>query len=57
MTSKQKERFLRLQDGSYLPYWLVYLGCFQVETPLYTTDHVSENDFDQTEINNRHIVV
>ena len=48
---------IRLQDGSYLPYWSVYLGCFHIEAPLYTTDHVSENTFDQTEINNRKIVV
>ena len=41
-----------LQDGSYLPYWLVYRGHFH-KAPLYTKDHVSENNFDQTEINNR----
>ena len=46
-----------LQDGSYLPYWLVYLGRFHIEAPLYATDHVSENNFGQTEINNWHTVV
>ena len=45
------------QDGSYLPLWLVYLGRFHIEAPLYTTDHVSYNNFDQMEINNRHIIV
>ena len=37
-------------------YWLVYLHRFHMEAPLYTTDHVSGNNFDQTEINNRQIV-
>ena len=51
------ELTIRLQDGSYLQYWLVYLGCFHIVAPLYTTDHVSENNFDQTKIDNRQIVV
>ena len=48
---------IRLQDGSYLPYWLVHLGLFHIEAPVYTMNHVSENNFDQTEINDRQIVV
>ena len=36
---------------------LVYLGHFHIEAPLYTTDHVSENNFDPTKINNRQFVV
>ena len=31
----------------------MYLGRFHIEAPLYTTDNVSENNCDQTEINNR----
>ena len=41
----------------YLPYWLVYLGRFHIEAPLYTMYHDSEHNFDQTETNNRQIVV
>ena len=50
---KKKKKKIQLHYGSYLPYWLVYLGRFHIEAPLYTTDHVSENNFDQTEINNK----
>ena len=30
---------------------------YLIEAPLYTADHVSENNVDQTEVNNRQIVV
>ena len=50
---------LREGCGIWLYQFLIIAYCFTflIEAPLYTTDHVSENTFDQTETNNRQIVV
>ena len=42
--SKKQEYIFRIQEGS-------RIDCFYIEATLYTKDHVSEDNFDQTYYN------